>query len=83
MSFIGQASLRRAISEFTSQYHTERNNQGLANRLIRKRTPQRLFFVNPAERHLDCEDTPLIPAVAACVYGAAMQFDELSHQCET
>ena len=34
MIFLGQASLRRAISEFTAHYHTERNHQGLANRLI-------------------------------------------------
>jgi hypothetical protein len=38
MIFLGQASLRRAISEFAANYHTERNHQGLANRLIR---PQR------------------------------------------
>jgi transposase InsO family protein len=38
MIFLGQASLRRAISEFAAHYHTERNHQGLANRLIR---PQR------------------------------------------
>ncbi|MPZ46448.1 MAG: transposase [Betaproteobacteria bacterium] len=35
MIFLGQASLRRAINEFTLHYHTERNHQGLANRLIR------------------------------------------------
>jgi hypothetical protein len=35
MIFLGQASLRRAISEFVAHYHTERNHQGLANRLIR------------------------------------------------
>ena len=35
MIFLGRASLRRAISEFMSHYHTERNHQGLANRLIR------------------------------------------------
>lgn len=34
MIFLGQASLRRAISEFVAHYHTERNHQGLANRLI-------------------------------------------------
>jgi transposase InsO family protein len=34
MIFLGQASLRRAISEFTAHYHTERSHQGLANRLI-------------------------------------------------
>lgn len=30
----GEASLRRAISEFVLHYHQERNHQGLANRLI-------------------------------------------------
>jgi transposase InsO family protein len=33
--FVGQASLRRAIDEFTKHYHEERNHQGLGNRLIR------------------------------------------------
>jgi len=33
--FIGQASLRRAVSEFMEHYHAERNYQGLGNRLIR------------------------------------------------
>ena len=35
MIFIGQASLRRAVSEYMSHYHAERNHQGLENRLIR------------------------------------------------
>ena len=35
MIFIGQASLRRAVSEFVEHYHEERNHQGLANMLIR------------------------------------------------
>ena len=35
MIFIGQASLRRAISEYITHYHMERNHQGLDNRLIR------------------------------------------------
>ena len=35
MIFIGQASLRRAVSEFMEHYHVERNHQGLENRLIR------------------------------------------------
>ncbi len=34
MIFVGQASLRRAVSEFMDHYHTERNHQGLKNRLI-------------------------------------------------
>jgi putative transposase len=34
MIFIGQASLRRAVAEYTDHYHRERNHQGLENRLI-------------------------------------------------
>ena len=30
----GEASLRKAISEFVAHYHLERNHQGLGNRLI-------------------------------------------------
>ena len=37
MIFIGQASLRRAVSEFVEHYHSERNHQGLENSLIRGR----------------------------------------------
>jgi hypothetical protein len=35
MIFVGQASLRRAISEYLEHHHAERNHQGLENRLIR------------------------------------------------
>jgi putative transposase len=35
MIFIGQASLRRAVSEYMSHYHAERNHQGLEDRPIR------------------------------------------------
>jgi transposase InsO family protein len=35
MIFVGQAALRRAITEFVSHYHIERNHQGLQNQLIR------------------------------------------------
>jgi len=34
MIFVGQASLRRAVSEYVSHYHRERNHQGLDNRLL-------------------------------------------------
>jgi transposase InsO family protein len=34
MIFVGQASLRRAVSEYMAHYHAERNHQGLGNRLI-------------------------------------------------
>jgi putative transposase len=32
--FIGRASLRRAITQYLSHYHRERNHQGLGNRLL-------------------------------------------------
>jgi putative transposase len=32
--FIGRASLRRAIAQYLSHYHRERNHQGLGNRLL-------------------------------------------------
>src|SRR5258705_8807453 len=35
MIFVGQASLRRAITEFMAHYHEDRNHQGLHNTLIR------------------------------------------------
>ena len=34
MTFVGQASLRRAVAEYIDHYYAERNHQGLANRLI-------------------------------------------------
>jgi transposase InsO family protein len=35
MIFFGEASLRTAIWNFVEHYHTERNHQGLSNRIIR------------------------------------------------
>ena len=34
MIFFGERSLRKATSEFAAHYHTERNHQGLDNRMI-------------------------------------------------
>ena len=34
MIFVGQGSLRRGVAEYVSHYHTERNHQGLENRLL-------------------------------------------------
>jgi len=34
MIFVGQASLRRAVTEYVDHYHRERNHQGLENRLL-------------------------------------------------
>jgi putative transposase len=41
MIFLGQESLRQAISEFVKHYHGERNHQGLANRLIHPQSRSR------------------------------------------
>jgi putative transposase len=38
MIFVGQASLRRAVREYIEHYHTERNHQGLENRLLHPTT---------------------------------------------
>lgn len=38
MIFIGQGSLRRAVAQYMSHYHLERNHQGLENRLIQPYT---------------------------------------------
>jgi putative transposase len=35
MIFFGQASLRHAITQYLSHYHTERNHQGRGNQLLR------------------------------------------------
>jgi transposase InsO family protein len=35
MLFVGQGSLRRAVTQYSEHYHTERNHQGLENRLVR------------------------------------------------
>src|SRR6267154_1402403 len=35
MIFVGQASLRHAITQYMIHYHSERNHQGLENRLLR------------------------------------------------
>jgi len=35
MIFFGQSSIRHAISQFMAHYHTERNHQGLENKLLR------------------------------------------------
>jgi putative transposase len=38
MIFVAQGSLRRAVAEYVEHYHSERNHQGLENRLIRPPT---------------------------------------------
>jgi putative transposase len=34
MIFFGQRSLERALKQFVTHYHTERNHQGLGNQII-------------------------------------------------
>ena len=34
MIFFGEKSLRRAVSSFLQHFHTQRNHQGLANKII-------------------------------------------------
>jgi hypothetical protein len=36
MIFFGRPSLERALAEYTTHYHFERNHQGLRNRLVRR-----------------------------------------------
>ena len=50
MIFVGQESLRRAVTEYMEHYHSERNHQGLENRLIIPRTEAKAvapFFAMP------------------------------------
>jgi len=35
MIFVGRASLRRAVTQYLTHYHGERNHQGLENRLLK------------------------------------------------
>jgi len=35
MILFGEASLRRALREYDLHYHTERNHQGVGNRLLK------------------------------------------------
>ncbi len=44
MIFFGERSLRKATREFTAHYHSERNHQGLDNRLIEPNEPSDLHF---------------------------------------
>jgi hypothetical protein len=50
--FFGRASLQHAVSQFMAHYHTERNHQGLENRLVQ---PQRITVTASAqvvEKHI-------------------------------
>jgi len=50
MIFIGQAALRRTVSEFVIHYHHERNHQGLGNRLIQQREQRPLAAATSVSR---------------------------------
>ena len=39
MIFFGQSALRRAVAEFALHYHTERNHQGLENKIVQPESP--------------------------------------------
>ena len=39
MIFLGERSLKRAIAQFITHYHTERNHQGIGNELIAGEDP--------------------------------------------
>jgi putative transposase len=46
----GEGSLRKAVHEFVAHYHTERNHQGLGNRIIHPR-PSDFQGTQKIERH--------------------------------
>src|SRR5258705_7600888 len=48
MILFGEESLRTAMHNFVAHYHTERNHQGLANRLI---SPEAVIFEKQAVAH--------------------------------
>jgi transposase InsO family protein len=50
MIFVGQAALRRAVSDFVAHYHRERNHEGLGNRLIQPQ-PRSLATGASVRRH--------------------------------
>src|SRR5260370_39544996 len=60
----GEDSLRTAIHNFVAHYHTERNHQGLENRLI---IPQAGYLVNagPIQRRQRYAKFPRCPGRAA------------------
>jgi hypothetical protein len=77
MILFGEESLRTAISNFVAHYHTERNHQGLANRLISPEAGhlgnagmvqrhQRLVKICPAPRSdHDAVDAPFAKPILA------------------
>jgi transposase InsO family protein len=49
----GEASLRRALTEYTKHYHAERNHQGKANKLL---FPGQAAQRSGSRRHVRCEE---------------------------
>ena len=52
--FFGEASLRKALSEFTTHYHKERNHQGKDNRLLCKAANDEASSTNTSS--IDCTE---------------------------
>jgi hypothetical protein len=50
MIFFGEASLRRAISEYLAHYHVERAHQGLGNERVENTLPLGTGEVECSER---------------------------------
>src|SRR5678816_4687818 len=57
MILFGEESLRNAIHNFVAHYHTERNHQGLANRLI---SPQLGHLGTVSYTHLTLPTSDLV-----------------------
>ena len=51
MILFGEASLRRALREYVAHYHTERNHQGVGNRLL-----EPLATVSSTDEPIQCHE---------------------------
>ena len=51
MILFGEASLRRALREYVAHYHTERNHQGVGNRLLKP-----LAIVSSTDEPIQCRE---------------------------
>ena len=51
MILFGEASLRRALREYVAHYHTERNHQGVGNRLL-----EPLATVSSTDEPIHCRE---------------------------
>jgi putative transposase len=74
MIFAGQGSLRRAVAEYMTHYHAERNHRGFANRLTRDINPTTAGDGSP-RRHervggmlnFHCREAARLKEVSDCV----------------